>query len=62
VYESYAAQVNGVVHAQCWSHTRRKFLKAEGVEPKLTARALGYIRSLYEEEALLNTRRVSMIP
>jgi len=56
VYESYAAQVNGVVHAQCWSHTRRKFLKAEGVEPKLTARALGYIRRLYEEEAQLNKK------
>ncbi len=58
-YENYAAQVNGVVHAQCWSHTRRHFLKAEGVEPRLTARALGYIRSLYEEEALLNKKGLS---
>lgn len=50
-YEKYAAQVNGVVHAQCWSHTRRHFLKAEGVEPSLTARALDTIRRLYAEEA-----------
>ncbi len=33
-YEKYAAQINGVVHAQCWSHTRRHFLKAENIEPE----------------------------
>ena len=41
-YEKYAAQINGVVHAQCWSHTRRHFLKAEDIEPELTAKALEY--------------------
>jgi len=49
-YEKYAAQINGVVHAQCWSHTRRHFLKAEDIEPELTAKALEQIRRLYEEE------------
>jgi hypothetical protein len=52
-YEKYAEQINGVVHAQCWSHTRRHFLKAEDIEPQLTATALGYIRKLYEEEGEL---------
>jgi len=55
-YERYAARVNEIVHAQCWSHARRKFLKAESVEPELTEQALGYIRSLYEEEARLKPR------
>lgn len=55
-YERYAAQVKGVVHAQCWSHTRRHFLKAEEIEPELTARALEFIRRLYEEEAALKRK------
>jgi transposase len=57
-YELYAARVNEIVHAQCWSHTRRQFLKAENVEPELTDTALGYIRRLYEEEARLKPRLV----
>jgi transposase len=52
-YERYAAQVNDLVHAQCWSHTRRQFLKAEDIEPELTTRVLEIIRQLYEEEARL---------
>ena len=55
-YERYAARVNGIVHAQCWSHVRRHFLKAEGVEPELTEIALDYIRRLYDAEAKLKPR------
>jgi len=50
-YERHAAQVEQVTAAQCWSHTRRQFLKAEDVEPKLTARALELIGRLYDHEA-----------
>ena len=57
-YEKYAARINGVVHAQCWSHTRRHFLKAEDIEPELTATALEYIRRLYEEEGELTRRQL----
>ena len=52
-YEKHAAEVNGLIHAQCWSHARRHFVRAEDVEPELTDRALGLIRKLYEEEAKL---------
>lgn len=55
-YETYVARVNGTVHAQCWSHTRRKFIKAENVEPELTAVALGFIRRLYDAEETLQKR------
>ena len=57
-YAKYASQVNGVVHAQCWSHTRRHFLKAEDIEPELTETALDYIRSLYDEESKLGRRQI----
>ncbi|UCF68638.1 MAG: IS66 family transposase [Acidobacteriota bacterium] len=54
-YDSFAAQLNDVVHAQCWSHARRQLLKAEGVEPELTAQALDWIRRLYEQERKLSS-------
>ena len=57
-YEKHAARVNGLVHAQCWSHTRRQFLKAEGIEPELTAEALRRIRLLYEEEDVLRKKLI----
>ena len=57
-YEKYVARTNEIVHAQCWSHTRRQFLKAEGIEPDLTDTALVYIRRLYEAEALLKPKLV----
>jgi hypothetical protein len=52
-YDSYANEVNALVHAQCWSHTRRRFVEAEGVEPKLVAAALEKIGRLYAEERKL---------
>ena len=55
-YERFVEKTNGIVHAQCWSHTRRQFLAAEDVEPELTEAAMGYIRRLYEEEARLKPR------
>lgn len=55
-YARHAEQTNKLVHAQCWSHTRRHFVKAEDVEPNLTARALRYIRDLYDAEAELKRK------
>jgi len=51
VYERYAESVNGIVHAQCWSHTRRHFEKAESAEPKPAGEALDRIAALYEQDA-----------
>jgi len=55
-YSRYAASVNGSVHAQCWSHARRGFVKAADIEPALTSRALELIGRLYEVEAELKAR------
>jgi transposase len=57
-YESYVKETKKNVHAQCWSHTRRQFLKAEAIEPELTEIALLYIRQLYEAEALLKPKLI----
>ncbi|MDP7639670.1 MAG: IS66 family transposase [Candidatus Hydrogenedentes bacterium] len=50
-YEAYAERREKVTHAACWAHARRGFIKAEGVEPGLSAKALDFIGSLYEIEA-----------
>ena len=55
-YDSYVQQVNTTVHAHCWSHLRRAFLKAENIEPELTATALEFIRHLYRAEGELKRR------
>jgi transposase len=35
VYDRFVQTVNRLVHAQCWSHTRRRFVEAERAEPTL---------------------------
>ncbi len=50
VYARYAAQHEGIIHALCWSHTRRAFLKAEGSEPVATQHILTLIKVLYRIE------------
>jgi transposase len=52
-YSAYAryAETTGLTHAQCWAHTRRKFVQAEPVEPEAAATALELIGALYAIEA-----------
>jgi transposase len=57
VYDRYADKVNGIVHAQCWSHTRRNFVEAEAIEPKLSGHILDRIALLYEHEKEIRERK-----
>jgi transposase len=50
-YARYARTVPGIVHAQCWAHCRREFIKAEKDEPEAVAQALDLIGALYHVEA-----------
>ncbi|MFQ5352605.1 MAG: IS66 family transposase [Candidatus Binatia bacterium] len=59
VYERYAESVNGIVHAQCWSHTRRHFEKAESSEPKQAGEALDLIAALYDQDEKLKAKTLS---
>jgi len=49
-YAGFTKARDDVVHAQCWVHSRRKFIEAESTEPALAAVALQYIRELYAIE------------
>jgi transposase len=51
VYERFAQKTTAILHAQCWSHTRRQVEKAQGAEPRLVAVALDRIATFYQEEA-----------
>ncbi len=48
-YSAYAKQNNQVTHAQCWSHTRRKFEQAKDSDPA-SQNALAIIGALYQHE------------
>jgi transposase len=50
VYECFVARVSGIVHAQCWSHMRRRFEEAESSEPGRCGKALEMIGELYHCE------------
>ncbi len=56
VYERFAQRVNRLVHAQCWTHTRRHFVDAHRAEPRLVAEALERIGTFYKEEAFIRKR------
>jgi transposase len=58
VYDRYAEKVNLIVHAQCWSHTRRNFVEAEGLEPELSGYILDRIASLYSFEKEIRVRKL----
>jgi transposase len=48
-YKQYA-KATGILNAQCWTHSRREFVKAEDEEPKRVEEALNMIRPLYRIE------------
>ena len=51
VYDRFVRSEEAIVHAQCWAHTRRKFVEAQAAEPGLVAQALERIGTLYALEA-----------
>ena len=50
VYDAYVKAVERIDHAQCWTHTRRKFVEAEHAEASLCRTALEILGRLYEVE------------
>ncbi|MGH9486474.1 MAG: IS66 family transposase, partial [Terriglobales bacterium] len=49
-YARYAATRPAVTHAQCWSHTRRYFERAQASDPQVQE-GLALIAALYHQEA-----------
>jgi transposase len=55
-YASYAAKTDGVVHAQCWVHTRRQFFEERDSEPAAVDQILKKIGLLYKHEEAIRER------
>ena len=55
-HQKYAASIEEITHAQCWAHTRRKFIEAERVEAHLSKQAVDTIGKLYQHEAEIRER------
>ena len=49
-YAVFAESTEKLIHAQCWVHARRYFVRAREMEPELCDRALEWIGRLYELE------------
>lgn len=49
-YQSYVAKTEDVIHAQCWVHTRRKFVESEDLAPEAAQTVLDWIGELYQHE------------
>lgn len=49
-YESLCAKYPKITHAECWTHSRRYFVKSEKAEPEATKEALKQIGALYKVE------------
>jgi transposase len=59
-YSAYAKAVKGTVNAQCWTHGRREFVKAEKHEPQAVAEALELIGALYLVEAHIRKKKMNL--
>lgn len=59
VCDRFVQSVRAVVHAQCWSHARRRFVDAVPAEPTLVAQALEFIGTFYTHETFLRERQLT---
>ena len=58
-YAAYAAKREQVTHAECWSHCRRYFERAQDSEPAASAEALALIGTLYRHEQVIRERQLA---
>ena len=59
-YRRYATVVAGTAHAQCWTHTRREFVKSEKDEPEAVDEALELIGALFLVEAHIRDKNMDL--
>ena len=62
-YESFVKGQKNILHAQCWSHSRRNFIYAEKAGPQQCADVLLIIQQLYlvEREAALGSEELGRL-
>ena len=58
-YTKFLRRIDDIEHAQCWTHARREFLRAEKSEPQTIAQALELIGALYAAEQELRDEKLT---
>ncbi len=58
-YARYVEKTEGITHAQCWIHGRRKFIECEQAHPEPVNEALSLIGSLYKHEKQIKKKKLS---
>lgn len=58
-YARYAELRDKVIHAACWSHTRRYFERAKDAEPQAAEEALAIIATLYRHEKTIRKEELT---
>jgi hypothetical protein len=56
---THYAEKTGIIRAQCWSHARRGFFKAQDVEPEGANQALDIIGNIYKVEARIREQALA---
>ena len=57
-YASYAKKL-GIIHAQCWAHSRRELFEAEAADPEGAREGLRRIAVLYDIEEQIRDQRLT---
>jgi transposase len=57
-YASYAKKV-GIIHAQCWAHSRREIFEAEAADPEGVREGLRRIAAIYAVEEQIRTHQLT---
>jgi transposase len=58
-YTRFQKENVGLIHAQCWAHSRREFVRAEAHAPERVAEALEQIRAFYRVEEEIRSQELS---
>ncbi|MCL5051647.1 IS66 family transposase [Acidithiobacillus acidisediminis] len=58
-YARFQKENAGLIHAQCWAHSRREFVRAEAHAPERVAEALEQIRAFYRVEDEIRSQGLS---
>jgi len=58
-YARYVEKTAGITHAQCWVHSRRKFIEAESSSPQEISVALDLIGQLYQVERQIQEQQLT---
>ena len=59
IRDRHYTKKTGLIHAQCWAHTRRKLFEAQDADPGTAAHGLDLIGGLYAVEERIRVQKLA---